>query len=410
MRINRLWLPSLIILVMLAFSVSAQKPKPKKPVKKPATEKTKTQKPPAKKPAAQKKEAPKAVVNKAPLNASDEEKKVRDIVAFLEYMLNTLGSSGTSTRDKEVLVTESYEKIFRDSKVQIEDDLDAERKVITNKDIVAYLKDVDFFFNEVRFEFNIEGIESGTIAGGKQFYKVSTRRVLKGTNTEGEPVTNTSPRFIEINYDPQNQDLKIVSIYTNQFNEKGALAAWWKSLSYEWQNVFRKKINLRDSVTLTELQAITSITDLDLSNNEYIQSIEPLAQMVNLRTLNLSKTSTTDLTPIRNLTELVSLNVSNTKVQDLTPLRYSSNMEKLDISNTMVTDISVVEKMPKLLQLGIRGLSVNDYSPLSSLVNLHELDIMGSTITDLSPVENSIQLTLINAAQTPITGLNSLRQ
>jgi Leucine-rich repeat (LRR) protein len=422
MRISRLWLLSVIMLVTLAFSVSAQKPKPKKPVKKPATEKKTTQKKTTtntqsqtKKPAEQKKTSeppknqPAISTNKATGNATEDEKKVRDIIAFLEYMLNTLGSSGTSTRDKEVLVTESYSKVFRDSKVQVEDDLDAQRQVITNKDVVAYLKDVDFFFNDVRFEFNIEGIESGTISGDKQFYKVSTRRVLKGTNSEGEPVTNTSPRFIEINYDPQLQDLKIVSMYTNQFNEKGALQAWWKTLSFEWQGVFRKKLNLKDSVTASDLQRLTGIDELDVSNNEYIVSIEPLTQLVNLRTLNISKTSSTDLTPIRNLTELVTLNISNTEVDDLTPLKYSSNMMTLDLSNTRVTDISVVEKMPKLERLYIRGLAVNDYTALSTLTNLKEVDMKSSKISDLSPLENLTQLTLINAAQTPITGLNPLK-
>jgi hypothetical protein len=410
MRISRLWLISMIMLVMFAFSVSAQKPKPKKPVKKTTTEKKTTQqktttKTQTKKPAEQKKTSeppknqPAISTNKASGNATEDEKKVRDIVAFLEYMLNTLGSSGTSTRDKEVLVTESYSKIFRDSKVQVEDDLDAQRQVITNKDVVAYLKDVDFFFNDVRFEFNIEGIESGTISGGKQFYKVSTRRVLKGTNSEGEPVTNTSPRFIEINYDPQLQDLKIVSMYTNQFNEKGAMQAWWKTLSYEWQGVFRKKLNLKDSVTLSDLQRLTGIDELDVSNNEYIVTIEPLSQLVNLRTLNISRTSTTDLTPIRNLTELVTLNISNTEVEDLTPLKYSSNMTTLDLSNTRVNDISVIEKMPKLERLSVRGLSVSDYSSISTLTNLKEVDMKGSKIADLSPLENLTQLTLINAVK-----------
>src|SRR5688572_12725294 len=172
MRISRLWLLSMIMLVMFAFSVSAQKPKPKKPVKKTTTEKKTTQqktttKTQTKKPAEQKKTSeppknqPAITTNKASGNAAEDDKKVRDIVAFLEYMLNTLGSSGTSTRDKEVLVTESYSKIFRDSKVQVEDDLDAQRQVITNKDVVAYLKDVNFFFTSVRFEFTIEDIKIG---------------------------------------------------------------------------------------------------------------------------------------------------------------------------------------------------------------------------------------------------------
>src|SRR5258705_13910243 len=63
---------------------------------------------------------------------TNQEEKVREIVKFLEYLLNTLGSEGTPTRDKDVIVTESFLKIFRDAKAQIEDDLDEKRDVITN--------------------------------------------------------------------------------------------------------------------------------------------------------------------------------------------------------------------------------------------------------------------------------------
>ena len=67
----------------------------------------------------------------AKADVKKHEQKVKDMVAFLEYVLNTLGSSSTSARDKDVLITESYTKIFRDAKVQIEDDLVEKRNVIT---------------------------------------------------------------------------------------------------------------------------------------------------------------------------------------------------------------------------------------------------------------------------------------
>lgn len=72
--------------------------------------------------------------------------KAEDQVRFLEYLLNTLGSKDASHRDKDVIIRESYLKIFRDSKVQIEDDLTENRNVLINKDVTAYLKDIEFFF------------------------------------------------------------------------------------------------------------------------------------------------------------------------------------------------------------------------------------------------------------------------
>ena len=81
-----------------------------------------------------------AIAQQSKAEVKQNEQKVRDMVKFLEYVLNTLGNSATSARDKDVLVTESFTKIFRDGKVQVEDDLVEKRNVITNKDVQAYLR------------------------------------------------------------------------------------------------------------------------------------------------------------------------------------------------------------------------------------------------------------------------------
>src|SRR5258706_3372881 len=149
----RLCSPTVMWLVMLTFSAAAQKQKPQNPAKTGQTTVVKQTKPAT---------AP------AVIDPAEGEKKVKDMVAFLGFMLNTLGNSTTSARDKDVLIAESYSKIFRDAKVQVEDDLDEERSVITNKDVVAYLKDINFFFKEVKFEFNIDKVERGVNAANQK--------------------------------------------------------------------------------------------------------------------------------------------------------------------------------------------------------------------------------------------------
>ena len=292
------------------------------------------------------------------------EQKVKDMVAFLEYVLNTLGSASTSARDKDVLITESYTKIFRDAKVQIEDDLVEKRNVITNKDVQAYLKDVDFFYDNLKFEFTIKDIQGKVNANDRLFYKVSLLRNMQGTTVEGKLVNNTIPRYIEINYDPKDQDLKIVSIYTNEFDEKEGLTNWWKQLSFEWQSIFQRKLNISDSVDLADIRNIASIESLDLSGNQYIQNIEPLTQLSSLQALNLSNTNVTDLSPIRNLTELVELNLANTKLQDISALKYSDKLVRLNINGTAVDDIQVLERMTRLENLEMKGTNVTDFTPL----------------------------------------------
>lgn len=338
----------------------------------------------------------------------EHEQKVRDMVGFLAYVLNTIGSGTTDARDKDVLITESYTKIFRDAKVQVEDDLVEKRNVVTNKDVPAYLKDVDFFFQDVKFEFDIESIQGNVNANQTLFYKVSLKRNIKGTTIDGKSINNTIPRFIEVNYDPKAQDLKIVSIYTHAFNEKAALLDWWKRLSLEWQSVFRKKLDITDSVDMDDIQDIASIEELDLSNNPYIVNIEPLSELTSLKVLNLSGTKVKDLGPIRNLTELLDLDLSGTLSGDLNALRYSDKIVKLNLSHTAVSDIQVLERLTLLEDLDLSYTQVSDFSVLASLIKLQQLDISNTTIVNLAPLGSLNDLKKLNASQTNILDLSPL--
>jgi Leucine-rich repeat (LRR) protein len=342
------------------------------------------------------------------------EQKVRDMVAFFAYVLNTIGNAGTDARDKDVLITESYSKIFRDSKVQVEDDLVEKRNVVTNKDVTAYLKDVDFFFKDVHFEFDIEKIQGKVNANQTLFYKVSLKRNIKGTTIEGKAINNTIPRFIEINYDPKVQDLKIVSIYTHEFNEKTAWLSWWKGLSHEWQAIFKRKLNLVDSVQLDDIQDIASIESLDLSNNEFIVDIEPLSQLTSLKLLSLSGTKIKDLSPVRNLTELLELDLSRTSATDFNGLRYSDRITSLNLNGVPVEDISVLEKMTSLEKLDLGETSVVDFAVLNRLPKLKSLNLEGTSIVNLAPIGSLAELTELKASRTkildlsPITGFYNL--
>lgn len=335
------------------------------------------------------------------------EQEVKDIIKFLEYILNTLGSRESSARDKDVLVTESYTKIFRDGKVQVEDDLVEKRNVITNKDVQAYLKDVDFFFQDVKFEFTIKDIKGSVNSNGKLFYKVSIVRNMRGTTMEGRTVNSNMPRFIEINYDQNAKDLKIVSIYTKEFDERTSLLTWWNSLSYEWQSFFKKRVNVvSDTMDITDIQSVMDVESIDLSQNHLVQNIEPLTALVNLQVLNISHTPIVDLSPLRNLTGLVELNASYTNVEDASALRYSDNMTKLNLSFTKVADLSFVERMTHLEQLELRGTRITDFSMLRNLTTLRMLDIAGTGIQGVDPLGTLTNLSELNISGTMVENLN----
>jgi Leucine-rich repeat (LRR) protein len=365
----------------------------------------------AQKPKQQKTNKPAKTVVTKPKEASDpsqNEKKVRDLVAYLNFMLNTLGSSSTSARDKDVLITESYSKIFRDAKVQIEDDLDEEREVVTNKDVMAYLKDINFFFKDAKFEFNIDKIDKGTSTGNQVYYKVSLHRNLVGTTSDSKAVHNNIPRFIEINLNSNDQDLKIVSIYTHELNRAAALRNWWNELSFEWQNIFRKQLNLKDSVSQDDIQKIVAVDKMDIHNNRYIQSVDPLSSLTNLKVLDISGTQVSDLSPLRNLTELAELALANTSVQDLYPLKYSSKLTKLNIRHTQVINIDILSRMPLLHDLDMSFTLINDLTPLNALNQLSVLNIGNNRISDISALAGLEQLTDLNIAKTTVTDISAL--
>ena len=78
------------------------------------------------------------------------------MVSFFQGMLNFLADGSNTVRDKQTIITQSYQKVFWDPKVQIEDDLDQNRAVPLYKDVTAYLTDVSFFFNGAKFLYTVQ--------------------------------------------------------------------------------------------------------------------------------------------------------------------------------------------------------------------------------------------------------------
>jgi hypothetical protein len=300
----------------------------------------------------------------SPEELEEYQTKVRQLVSFLEFSLNTLGEPTSSRSDKDVIINQSFLKAFRDAKVQIEDDLIEDRETPTNKDIQAYLKDVDFFFKSVSFKFDIQDISSFVNDEGKTYFRVTMNRSLKGLKFEGDSIKNNMNRFLEVNLDLSQKDLKIASLYTTRLSEREDLSNWWNGLAPQWKEIFGNNILVSDSLylgqvdeiidttmvssgeryemqvftVLSALKRATSVEILDLSNQENILDLEPVARLENLKQLRFPNTRVNNLIPIRNLTKLEAIDASNTLIEDLSPLVYFSNLKELNVNGTLVSD------------------------------------------------------------------------
>jgi len=151
---------------------------------------------------------------------STYKKECADLINYLQFTLNSIGDNDLSPKEKDIIISESYAKFFRDPQVQVEDDLVPDREAVTNKDVQAYLKDVDFFFNQALFSYKILSTDLFQNENNEPYFKVHALRTLSAVSLQNDSIYNEQARFIEIVVNPDLRELKIVSIYTTKINEK----------------------------------------------------------------------------------------------------------------------------------------------------------------------------------------------
>ncbi len=376
------------------------------------------------------------------------ENEIKAMVTYLEETMNFLGDTTSTALEKEIVFTESWSKVFTDDKVQIEDDLDVNRKTPINKDVQAYLKDIDFFFKWATFKFDVQSISNSTRNDGTIFFKATLSRHLTAMTINDESVDNVKNRFVEINLDRQNNSLKIASIYTTKINETEALRNWWNGLSQNWKSRLGSDIMLYDSIPLAnvgmisakdfmgsyptldpvtgetilkdkifkndmpeldaKLKLVSQKQRLDLSGIREIISLEPLNELSDLTWLDVSETSVEDLTPVRNLNKLKVLRANSTLVEDLTALKYNITLEELEVANTTVDDLAVLASLRNLTLLNVANTQVNRLTQLKNCSNLITLNLSGTHIANIGVLQDLEQLRSLDISKTSVRDLGPI--
>ena len=373
------------------------------------------------------------------------ETEIKTMLTYLEETMNFIGDSTSSALEKEIVFTESWSKIFTDDKVQVEDDLDVNRTSPINKDVQAYLKDIDFFFKWATFKFDLQSIANSTRDDGSIFFKVTLSRHLTARTITDEAVDNIRNRFVEINLDRQNNSLKIASIYTTKINQKQALRDWWNSLSQNWKTRLSSDIKLYDSIPMESVGMITSadfmasysaidpatgetvlrdkvfkndmaeldaklklVTQrqrVDLSGIREIISLDPLSELSDLTWLDVSETSIEDLSPVRNLNKLKVLRANSTLIDDISALKYNITLEELEVANTTVEDLGVLTSLRNLQKLNVANTQVSRITNLKSCPNLTSLNLGGTRIANIGVVQDLTQLKSLDISNTAVRDL-----
>lgn len=376
----------------------------------------------------------------------------KQLISYLEGTLNFLGDASELPSDKEVIIKSSFLKIFADQKVQIEDDLDENRDQPLNKDVQAYLKDIGFFYKNVKFHFDIEKTEQLVTDNGIIVFKLTLNRHLEGINISNDTINYNQLRFVEINLDPFQRDLKIVSIYTTKIREKEELKYWWNDMAPGWKNFFGKSIIVYDTLPFKNIIAfsdsslvtmkwtevvsadtvpfvddvtrdpillssdtimivydtITIITrDTIKVNTSTIYSI--LKTFRGIRNIDLSNNYIIrDLVPVSELTELAELNISNTLIEDLVPIRNLNKLEVFDCSGTPVSSLEALRYVSVMKELSCSYTSIANIEVLSNMRELRNLNLSNSNINSLDDLAGLNKLAHLNISGTMVTDLRSL--
>lgn len=360
--------------------------------------------------------------------------EIEKLIKYLEGTLNILGGNDYTVAEKNIIINETYLKLFRDGKVQIEDDLDPSREMVSNKDVQAYLKDIDIFFQEAAFTYALEGIEQGVTEEGEAYFTANTSRFIDARAVkDNKIVKERRERFIEFNLDRDTEELKIVSIYTTKLSRKDDMLIWWNGLTRPWKQLFGGRTILKDGILLgdvaqiqdtvmtlytgerkpldgsffSQVERIMNMERLEV-HDDSIRQLSPLTKLKELKYLNISDTEVEDLTPLRNLNKLEELLIEHTPVKDISPLRYCNNLKRLDMGHTGVSSLETVGNFLLLTHLSAHNTPVDDLTPLQGLEQLNSLKVGNSQVSDLTPLEDISTLQVLWLGHCPISTLAPL--
>lgn len=365
--------------------------------------------------------------------------QLEGMVRFFQYSLNLLGSDSIAAGDKEIIINDSYLRIFRDAEVQIEDDLLENRREVTNKNVQAYLRDVDFFFKQVRFQYHIQDILLEVNEKGAPYFRIETKRTLEGVGLEGESIKNHQTRFFEVSLDQSRRELKMVSIYTRPIGQAEELSQWWASLAMDWKVFISRDISLPNSRVLLSdilvadslakpgdrykigeeslslesawlgpaIQSWLSKDSLNLSGTD-IRDLEPLSRMKKLSWLSLEGLPVSNLKGLRNSTQLQYLNIAGTEVRNLEPLRFCERLRVLEANDSKISNAGQLKHLIGLEEAYLTGTPLNKLEGIQMAGQLTLLYLDSTQITSLAPLAGLPRLQQLSVAHCKISDVSAL--
>lgn len=138
--------------------------------------------------------------------------------------------------------------------------------------------------------------------------------------------------------------------------------------------------------SLKGVEYLTNLRELDLLWNDRIADVTPIANLTNLRNLNLGSNQIIDVTPIANLNNLESLWIWGNQIADVTPLANLTNLQYLHLQYNQIIDVTPLTNLTNLQWLTLDSNQIADINSLVNLANLRGLGLSNNRIKDITPL------------------------
>ncbi|MBD8349289.1 leucine-rich repeat domain-containing protein [Dysgonomonas sp. HGC4] len=146
------------------------------------------------------------------------------------------------------------------------------------------------------------------------------------------------------------------------------------------------------------------------SSEMYLEIVNLLSQMLELKSLYLDGTDISDLSVLKQINKLTSLRISSDTPIDISGLTALTQMLDLDLSIRHLSDISVLKSLVNLNSLRLYRNHLSDISPLKQLKQLKQLEIEDNLVENIYPLIGLKQLNSLILRENLITDISPLQQ
>ena len=175
----------------------------------------------------------------------------------------------------------------------------------------------------------------------------------------------------------------------------------WNKLVSNWKiisEIFNLNLENKNIVDLAWIENIFNLVEISLSKNNITNSIvlTPLTKISTLTSLDLEGNKMKEINILSKLTKLNCLILWNNEITNLKPLENLTNLEKLFLNDNQIEDISPLSKLIKLKELSLFNNKIKDITPLKNLTKISELDLANNQIKDISWLSNWNNLLILD--------------